>query len=242
MTDLDIGMNRGCAARSKWDDTRRYDRGKVMTADELEAGRDFGRYLDVDGDGIPFRTYPGHAPDARRVFHPRHDQGRVRALLRGRPRLHVQHGAAAAEVRHRQGAGAAAGACAAPTRRAQLRRDLLRLDQPGDGRGARRAGRARRVTSTRCACARSRSRTPCASSSPRTTRCSSSSRTATRRSSTMLVNELQVDPQRLVPVLHYDGTPITARFIIRAHHRSASRAPGRGDRRSAPRQRWRRVT
>src|SRR3546814_3796852 len=35
------------------------DRGKVMTAEELEAGRDFGRYLDVDGDGIPYRTLPG---------------------------------------------------------------------------------------------------------------------------------------------------------------------------------------
>jgi 2-oxoglutarate ferredoxin oxidoreductase subunit alpha len=42
-----------------WDDSRRMDRGKVMTAQELDAGRDFGRYLDVDGDGIPYRTYPG---------------------------------------------------------------------------------------------------------------------------------------------------------------------------------------
>ena len=46
--------------------TRRdYDRGKVMTADELEAGKDFGRYMDVDGDGIPYRTLSRHAPDAR---------------------------------------------------------------------------------------------------------------------------------------------------------------------------------
>jgi 2-oxoglutarate ferredoxin oxidoreductase subunit alpha len=35
------------------------DRGKVMSAAELDSGRDFGRYLDVDGDGIPYRTYPG---------------------------------------------------------------------------------------------------------------------------------------------------------------------------------------
>ena len=32
----------------------------------------------------------------------------------------------------------------------------------------------------------------------------------------MLVNEFGIDPARLVPVLHYDGTPITARFITRA--------------------------
>jgi len=59
MTDLDIGMNQRLAAPFKWDDSRRYDRGKVMTREELEAGKDFGRYLDVDGDGIPYRTYPG---------------------------------------------------------------------------------------------------------------------------------------------------------------------------------------
>ncbi|MFX4891528.1 hypothetical protein ABTB75_19460, partial [Acinetobacter baumannii] len=59
MLDLDIGMNERLTAPLTWDDTRRMDRGKVMTADELSAGRDFGRYLDVDGDGIPYRTYPG---------------------------------------------------------------------------------------------------------------------------------------------------------------------------------------
>ncbi len=56
MTDLDIGMNTRLCAPFHWDDTRTYDRGKVMTHDELESGKDFGRYLDVDGDGIPYRT------------------------------------------------------------------------------------------------------------------------------------------------------------------------------------------
>ncbi len=59
MTDLDIGMNQRLCEPLQWDDARQYDRGKVMTADELEAGREFGRYLDVDGDGIAYRTYPG---------------------------------------------------------------------------------------------------------------------------------------------------------------------------------------
>ena len=44
------------------------DRGKVMTAAELEAGKDFGRYLDVDGDGIPYRTYPGTHPTRGAFF------------------------------------------------------------------------------------------------------------------------------------------------------------------------------
>src|SRR5690606_36880620 len=59
MTDLDIGMNQRLTAPFAWDDSRRYDRGKVMTAAMLDEGRDFGRYLDVDGDGIPYRTWPG---------------------------------------------------------------------------------------------------------------------------------------------------------------------------------------
>lgn len=59
MTDLDIGMNQRLCEPLAWDSNRAYDRGKVMTAEELEAGKDFGRYLDVDGDGIPFRTIPG---------------------------------------------------------------------------------------------------------------------------------------------------------------------------------------
>src|SRR6202040_1605804 len=41
---------------------RTYDRGKVMTREQLEAGVEFGRYLDVDGDGIPYRTLPGTHP------------------------------------------------------------------------------------------------------------------------------------------------------------------------------------
>jgi len=59
MTDLDIGMNTRLCAPFQWDDTRAYDRGKVMSHDDLESGADFGRYLDVDGDGVPYRTYPG---------------------------------------------------------------------------------------------------------------------------------------------------------------------------------------
>ncbi len=59
LLDLDIGMNERLCEPLAWDDTKKMDRGKVMTAAELEAGKDFGRYLDVDGDGIPYRTYPG---------------------------------------------------------------------------------------------------------------------------------------------------------------------------------------
>ena len=59
MIDLDIGMNDWLVEPLTWDDARAYDRGKVMTAEELDAGKAFARYLDVDGDAIPYRTIPG---------------------------------------------------------------------------------------------------------------------------------------------------------------------------------------
>ena len=68
MTDLDIGMNQRLCKPLKWDDSTQYDRGKVMTAAMLDSGKEFGRYLDVDGDGIPFRTYPGTHPSKGGYF------------------------------------------------------------------------------------------------------------------------------------------------------------------------------
>jgi 2-oxoglutarate ferredoxin oxidoreductase subunit alpha len=68
MTDLDIGMNQRLSAPLKWEDSRRYDRGKVMTAEMLDAAKEFGRYLDVDGDGIPYRTLPGSHPTKGAYF------------------------------------------------------------------------------------------------------------------------------------------------------------------------------
>ena len=68
MTDLDIGMNQRLCKPLKWDDSRSYDRGKVMTAEMLDEGKEFGRYLDVDGDGVPYRTYPGTHPEKGAYF------------------------------------------------------------------------------------------------------------------------------------------------------------------------------
>ncbi|HTK37087.1 MAG TPA: 2-oxoacid:acceptor oxidoreductase subunit alpha [Pyrinomonadaceae bacterium] len=80
MTDLDLGMNDHISPPLEWDDSRVYNRGKVLTAEQLDHlneikgarngnqapklplerfdGR-FGRYLDIDDDGIPYRTIPG---------------------------------------------------------------------------------------------------------------------------------------------------------------------------------------
>jgi 2-oxoglutarate ferredoxin oxidoreductase subunit alpha len=68
LTDLDIGMNDRLCEPLKWDDSRRYDRGKVLSYADLEAGKRFGRYLDVDADGITWRTYPGTHPKRGSFF------------------------------------------------------------------------------------------------------------------------------------------------------------------------------
>ena len=68
MTDLDLGMNDNMSEPLGWDDEREYDRGKVMTTEQLEEGADFGRYVDVDGDAICYRTYPGTHPTKGSFF------------------------------------------------------------------------------------------------------------------------------------------------------------------------------
>lgn len=68
MSDLDLGMNDHFSAPFEWDDERKYDRGKVLNAEELEQVEQFGRYLDVDGDGIPYRTLPGTHPTKGAFF------------------------------------------------------------------------------------------------------------------------------------------------------------------------------
>jgi len=62
MSDLDIGMNDWMVPEFEFDENRVPDRGKVLTAEELENIETFYRYLDVDGDGIPYRSLPGVHP------------------------------------------------------------------------------------------------------------------------------------------------------------------------------------
>jgi 2-oxoglutarate ferredoxin oxidoreductase subunit alpha len=63
LTDLDLGMNDWMSPPLEFDDTRRYDRGKLLDGKALKALKErYGRYLDVDGDGITWRTLPGAHP------------------------------------------------------------------------------------------------------------------------------------------------------------------------------------
>jgi 2-oxoglutarate ferredoxin oxidoreductase subunit alpha len=62
LTDLDIGMNDWMVPEIKWDESYQPDRGKVYDAKQLRDMDAFYRYLDVDGDAIPWRTLPGVDP------------------------------------------------------------------------------------------------------------------------------------------------------------------------------------
>lgn len=68
MLDLDLGMNDHLTEPLHWDDNRVFERGKVLDYESLEQGVNFGRYLDVDGDGISYRTIPGTHPTRGSFF------------------------------------------------------------------------------------------------------------------------------------------------------------------------------
>jgi 2-oxoglutarate ferredoxin oxidoreductase subunit alpha len=68
LTDLELGMNDHLSPPLKWDDKRSYKRGKTLNAEQLDKIERFGRYLDVDGDGICYRTIPGTHPSKGAFF------------------------------------------------------------------------------------------------------------------------------------------------------------------------------
>jgi len=69
MSDLDLGMNDHISLPLEWDDSRRYDRGKVLDKEQLDALTErWGRYLDSDGDGLCYRTIPGTHPTLGAYF------------------------------------------------------------------------------------------------------------------------------------------------------------------------------
>lgn len=68
MSDLDIGMNDHITQPFKWDNSRKYNRGKILTAEQLDKLESWGRYRDVDDDGIPYRTLPGTHPEKGSYF------------------------------------------------------------------------------------------------------------------------------------------------------------------------------
>jgi 2-oxoglutarate/2-oxoacid ferredoxin oxidoreductase subunit alpha len=214
MMDLDIGMNDWLVEPLEWQEGRTYDRGKVLGFEDLEKGVEFGRYLDVDGDGIPYRTYPGTHPTKGAFF--------TRGTTKDRYARYTEEGSAYVdnmqrllrkfETAKRLLPRPVKRAAKEPTRWGALyfgstapamTEALEALEERGIHLDTMRvrgfpfhddiiefvAGHERVFVVEQ-------------------------NRDAQLR--TLLMNEGEIDPARLVPILHYDGTPITARFIVKA--------------------------
>ena len=214
LLDLDIGMNDWLCAPFKWDDSRRYDRGKVMTAEELDAGKVFGRYLDVDGDAIGYRTLPGTHPTKGAYFtrgssHDRYakysEDGAVyidnmQRLLRKfetaktlvpKPVLRKSKEPARFGVIYYGSTSIAMDEAFATLEAEGLHVDLLRVRGfPFSEEVSAFVDAHEQVFVVE------------------------QNRDAQLQK--LLVNECAIDPARFISVLHYDGTPITARFITGA--------------------------
>ncbi len=213
LLDLDIGMNDWLCEPLAWDDARRMDRGKVMTAADLEAGKDFGRYLDVDGDGIPYRTYPGTHPKRGAFFtrgttkdrYARYsEEGPVyvdnmdRLLRKFETAKRLVPRPVRREAKHKTGHGVVYFGSTTPA----MHEALTALEGQGiplDALRVRGFPFHEDVTDF--------------IATHEQVFVVEQNRDAQLRM--LLVNEAGIDPAKLTSVLHYDGTPITARFIIR---------------------------
>ncbi|MBS0535643.1 MAG: 2-oxoacid:acceptor oxidoreductase subunit alpha [Proteobacteria bacterium] len=214
MLDLEIGMNHHLTRPFTWDDAKVYDRGKVMTFDDLEAGKDFGRYLDVDGDGIPFRTYPGTHPTKGSFF--------TRGTSRDRYAKYTEEGAPYVDNMQRL------------LRKFETAKDIV--PKPLIANAAKPTkygvlyfgstapamdeaihmieGRGHAVDRMRLRGFPFHSSVNSFVADHDFVFVVEQNRDAQMRS--LIVNECGIDPVRLVPILHFDGTPITARFIAKA--------------------------
>jgi 2-oxoglutarate ferredoxin oxidoreductase subunit alpha len=214
MLDLDIGMNQHLCPPFQWDDARVLDRGKVMTAEELEAGRDFGRYLDVDGDGIPFRTYPGTHPTRGSFF--------TRGSTRDRYARYTEEGAPYVDNMERLLRKFDTARTLVPpavlTRAGKATRlGIIHYGSTGpsmDEALQLLAARGVHVDALRLRGFPFGPEVTDFIAGHDLVFVVEQNRDAQMR--TMLMVECGIDPAQLVPVLHFDGTPITARFIAKA--------------------------
>jgi 2-oxoglutarate ferredoxin oxidoreductase subunit alpha len=213
LLDLDIGMNDWLSKPFTWDDSRTYDRGKVMSAEELEAGREFGRYLDVDGDAIPYRTLPGTHPTRGAYF--------TRGTSRNRYAKYSEEGSdyvdnmqrllRKLETAKRLVPAPISRVAKQPTRygviyfgstSVAMDEALVALEGQGIHLDTMRL-RAFPFADEVIEFVNNHDQVFVVEQN----------RDAQMRM--LLVNEGAIDPARFISILHYDGTPITARFITR---------------------------
>jgi 2-oxoglutarate/2-oxoacid ferredoxin oxidoreductase subunit alpha len=211
MIDLDIGMNHRLCRPLTWDDKRQYDRGKVLSAEDLEAAKDFGRYMDVDGDGIGYRTYPGTHADKGAFF--------TRGTSHDSRARYSEQGAHYVEGMQRllRKLDTAKEILPKPLRKNAAKGTRYGVIYYGSTAPAmNEAAEALAADGHHLNMLRVRAfpfHQDVASfiADHDFVFVVEQNRDAQMRS--LIVNELGIDPVRLVPILHYDGTPITARFI-----------------------------
>ena len=214
MTDLDIGMNERLCAPFAWDDARRHDRGKVLTAADLDAGRLPGRYEDVDGDGIPWRTLPGTHPDKGAFF--------TRGTTRNAQARYSEAGADYVYnmERLRRKWETAKGLVPAPVAQPAAQATRLGVIHYGSTSPAMAealelmAARGLHVDALRLRGFPFNAEVEAFVDAHDFVFVVEQNESAQLR--TLLINECEFDPKKLVRVLHYDGSPITARFIAGA--------------------------
>ncbi len=211
MEDLDIGMNDWLCKPFEWDDSRKYDRGKIMSYEDLEAGKTFGRYLDIDGDAVPYRTLPGTHPTKGAYF--------TRGTSRDRFAKYSEEGSVYVDNMQRL------------VRKFETAKSLVPAPVRRQGKEPSRYG-ALYFGSTSAPMEEALAALEAESIHLDTMRLRAfpfsdevvefinghdqvfvveQNRDAQMRM--LLVNECAIDPARFISILHYDGTPITARYI-----------------------------
>jgi len=204
-------MNHRLCAPFQWDEKRVYDRGKVMTAEDLDAGKNFGRYLDVDGDGIPFRTYPSTHPSKGSYFtrgttkdeYARYSEEGpvyVRNMERLQKKFDTARKIAPQPIRYSSPKPTRYGVIYFGSTSPAMSEALDRLETEGNHVNA------LRVRSFPFAQA-------VEDFIHEHDRVFIVEQNRDGQLRTMLMSEFVLDGRKLIPVLHYDGTPITARFI-----------------------------
>jgi 2-oxoglutarate/2-oxoacid ferredoxin oxidoreductase subunit alpha len=223
MTDLDIGMNQRLCEPLQWDDNQEYDRGKVMTAEMLDEGRDFGRYKDVDGDGIPYRTYPGTHPDKGSFFtrgttrdaYARYSEAgpdymyNVQRLLKKFETAKAHVPAPVRRMANAQGTPTKFGVLYFGSTSPAMHEAFDALSAQGQ-----------QVDGMRLCAFPFNADVEQFIAEHEKVFVVEQNRDSQLR--TLLVTELEIDPARLPSILHYDGTPITARFITSAINEAIS--------------------
>jgi len=212
MTDLDLGMNDHMSEPFEWDEARQYNRGKVLSAEDLDKLQSWGRYRDVDGDGIPYRTLPGTHPTKGSYFTrgSSHDENAaysedsatyVRIMDRLKRKMDTAQTIIPGPVAYQAASASSAGMIFFGTSRfaAEEALDLLRQEgTPMDAIRLRsfpfQADVLRFIEEHDVIYVIEQNRD------------------AQMRA--LLINELEVNPKKMKRILNYDGFPITADLIL----------------------------